>query len=144
MSARLSTIACLFLAAVPTVLWGQTSEEYAAMGQKLWAAFECGALAEHAGRIEESTRLYKMGYDHGKTLLDALRAGKVDEQASGKLPPAVLFMLDGGPTVDFILGRIFEAAMQETSQQVLGATNNKETQKIIAGQNFVKRNCGLL
>jgi hypothetical protein len=95
MSARLSAIAGLFLAAVPTVLLGQTSEEYAAMGQKLWAAFECGALAEHAGRFEESTRLYKMGYDHGKTLLDAFRAGKVDEQARGKLPPAVLFMLDG-------------------------------------------------
>jgi hypothetical protein len=73
-----------------------------------------------------------------------MRAGKVDEQARGKLPPAVLFMLDGGPTVDFILGRIFEAAMQEPSQQVLGATNNKETQKIIAGQIFAKRNCGLL
>jgi hypothetical protein len=144
MSARLSAIAGLFLAAVPTVLLGQTSEEYAAMGQKLWAAFECGALAEHAGRFEESTRLYKMGYDHGKTLLDAFRAGKVDKQARGKLPSAVLFMLDGGPTVDFILGRIFEAAMQDTSQQLFEAANNKETQKIIAGQNFAKRNCGLL
>jgi hypothetical protein len=71
MSARLSAIACLFLAAVPTLLWGQTSEDYATMGQKMWAAFECGALAEHAGRTEESTRLYKMGYDDGKTLLDA-------------------------------------------------------------------------
>jgi hypothetical protein len=60
------------------------------------------------------------------------------------LPSAVLFMLDGGPTVDFILGRIFEAAMQDTSQQLFEAANNKETQKIIAGQNFAKRNCGLL
>jgi hypothetical protein len=84
------------------------------MGQKLWAAFECGALAEAAGKIEESSRLYKMGYDQGKTLLDALRAGKVDEQARRELPIAVVLMLDGGPTVDFILGRIFESAMQDT------------------------------
>jgi hypothetical protein len=53
-------------------------------------------------------------------------------------------MLDKGPTVDFILGRIFESAMQDTSQQLFEATNNKETQKIIAGQNFAKRNYGLL
>jgi len=143
-TARLSATAALFLAALPTVLFGQTSEQYALMGQKLWVGFECGALAEHAGKAEESGRLYRLGYDQGKTLLDAFRAGKVDEQVKGKLPIAVLFLLDGGPTVDFILGRIFESAMQHTTQQLFEATNNKETQKIIAGQNFAKQNCGLL
>jgi hypothetical protein len=34
--------------------------------------------------------------------------------------------------------------MQHTTQQLFEATNNKETQKIIAGQNFAKQNCGLL
>jgi hypothetical protein len=141
-TARLSATAALFLAALPTVLFGQTSEQYALMGQKLWAGFECGALAEHAGKAEESGRLYRLGYDQGKTLLDAFRAGKVDEQVKGKLPIAVLFLLDGGPTVDFILGRIFESAMQHTTQQLFEATNNKETQKIIARQNFASRIAG--
>ena len=143
MTGRLSAIATLFLAAFPTILLGQTSEEYAAMGQKLWAAFECGALAEYADKPEESGRLYSLGYDQGKTLLDAFRAGKVDQHARSKLPMPVLLMLDGGPTVDFILGRIFESAMQDTSRQLFEASNNKETRKIIAGQNFAKRNCGL-
>ena len=143
-TARLSATAALFLAAFPTILLGQTSEEYAAMGQKLWAAFECGALAEYADKPEESRRLYNLGYDQGKTLLDAFRAGKVDQQARSKLPIPVLLMLDGGPTVDFILGRIFESAMQDTSRQLFEAPNNKETRKIIAGQNFAKRNCRLL
>src|SRR5262249_22045651 len=137
-------IAALFLAALPTILLGQTSEEYAVMGQKLWAAFECGALVEYADKPEESARLYELGYDQGKTLLDAFRAGKVDQQARSKLPIPVLFMLDGEPTADFILGRIFEAAMQDTSQQLFEASNNGATRKIIAGQNFAKRNCGLL
>jgi hypothetical protein len=53
-------------------------------------------------------------------------------------------MLDGGPTVDFILGRIFESAMQDTSRQLFEASNNKETQKINAGQNFAQQNCGKL
>ena len=114
------------------------------MGQKLWAAFECGALVEYADMPEESRRLYNLGYDQGKTLLDAFRAGKVDQQARSKLPIPVLLMLHGGPTVDFILGRIFESAMQDTSRQLFEASNNKETRKIIAGQNFAKRNCGLL
>src|ERR1700730_12311747 len=125
-TARLSATAALFLTALPTVLFGQTSEtseQYALMGQKLWAGFECGALAEHAGKAEESGRLYRLGYDQGQTFLDAFRAGKVDEQVKGKLPIAVLFLLDGGPTVDFILGRIFESAMQHTTQQLFEATN---------------------
>jgi hypothetical protein len=139
MTARLSALAALFLAAFPTILLGQTSEEYAAMGQKLWAAFECGALVEYADMPEESRRLYNLGYDQGKTLLDAFRAGKVDQQARSKLPIPVLLMLDGGPTVDFILGRIFESAMQDTSRQLFEASNNTETRKIIAGQTFAKR-----
>jgi hypothetical protein len=143
-SARLSAIAALFLATFPTILMGQTSEEYAAMGQKIWVAFECGALAEYADKPEESRRLYNLGYDQGKTLLDAFRAGKVDQQARGKLPIPVSSMLDGGPTVDFVLGRIFESAMQDTSRQLFEASNNTETRKIIAGQTFAKRNCELL
>jgi hypothetical protein len=144
MTARLSAIITLFLAAFPTILLGQTSEEYAAMGQKLWDAFKCGAFAEYADKPEESGRLFNLGYNQGKTLLDAVRAGKVDQEAVSKLPKPVLFMLDGGPTVDFILGRIFESAMQDTSQQLFEASNNSGTRKIIAGQNFAKRNCGLL
>jgi hypothetical protein len=143
-TALLSAIAVLFVVVFSTVLLGQTSEEYVAIGQKLWAAFGCGALAEYADKPEETGRRYKLGYDQGKALLDAFRAGKVDQQAINKLPKPVLFMLDGGPTVDFILGRIFESAMQDTSQQLFEASNNSETRKIIAGQNFAKRNCGLL
>src|SRR5260370_9773489 len=116
MNPMLSAIADFLLGGLSTVSLGQESEEYSAMGQKLWAAFECGAFAEYADKPEESGRLYKMGYDQGKTLLDAFRAGKVDQQARSKLPIPVLLMLDGGPTVDFILGRIFEPAMQDTSR----------------------------
>ena len=147
MIAWVSAIRALFfvaLLALPTGLFGQTSEEYAAMGQKLWAAFECGALAEYAGKIEESRKLYDLGYNEGKNLLDAIRARKVDEQAKSKVPLPVLVMLDGGPTVDFILGRIFESAMRDTNRQLLEASNNKETQKIIAGQAFARQNCGSL
>ena len=112
------------------------------MGQKLWAAFECGAFAEHAGRAEESRRLYKIGYDQGTAFVGAYKAGKVDQQARNNVPLAVLLMLDGGPTVDFILGRIFESAMQDTSKHFTGGDD--KTQKLIAEQSFTNQNCGLL
>ena len=140
MTVRLSAI--LFLAALPTVSFGQTSEQYGLMGQKLWAAFECGAFAEHAGRAEESRRLYKIGYDQGTAFVGAYKAGKVDQQARNNVPLAVLLMLDGGPTVDFILGRIFESAMQDTSKHFTGGDD--KTQKLIAEQSFTNQNCGLL
>ena len=141
MTARLSAIA-LLLAVLPTLSFGQTSEQYGVMGQKLWAAFQCGALAEHAGRAEESRRLYKIGYDQGTAFVGAYKAGKVDQQARNNVPLAVLLMLDGGPTVDFILGRIFESAMQDTSKHFTGGDSTK--QKLIAEQSFTNQNCGLL
>jgi hypothetical protein len=85
MTVRLSALAALFLAAFPTILLGQTSEEYAAIGQKLWAAFECGALAEYADMPEESRRLYNLGYDQGKSF-DALSASSKSTAPSGTSP----------------------------------------------------------
>ena len=89
MTARLSAITALLIAAFPTILMGQTSEAYVAMGQKLWDAFVCGAFAEYTDKPEESVRLYNLGYDQGKILLDAFRDGKVDQQPRSKLPICV-------------------------------------------------------
>jgi hypothetical protein len=105
MTARVSATTALLLAAFPKIVLGQTSEEYAAVGQKLWDAFECGALAEYADKPEKTARLYKLGYDQGKTLLDDLRGGKVDQQARSKLPIPVLLMLtEGRPSISSLGG----------------------------------------
>jgi hypothetical protein len=43
-----------------------------------------------------------------------------------------------------VRSRTHSLAMQDTIRQLFEASNNKEARKIIAGQNFAKRNCGLL
>src|ERR1700687_1108167 len=56
----------LALAVLPTQAWGQTSQQYALMGKKLWAAFACAAITDVTGEEAEENRLFKIGYEQGK------------------------------------------------------------------------------
>ena len=80
----------MVLAFLPMSTLGQTSQEYGLIGHKLWAAFECAALADVAG-TREGQRLFDIGYTQGKVFVEAVQAGKVAEQdISEKVPLAVL------------------------------------------------------
>jgi hypothetical protein len=142
---RMGILAALVLAALPTDYSpAQTSEQYAVMGRKLWAAFECAALADVIDDAEEKRRLFNIGYEQGKIFLNALQGGKIEKQDIERLPMAVSVFLPGGPTVDFILGRLFETAFMEATKGVIEARTDRKTQSIIAEQNFAKKNCRLL
>jgi hypothetical protein len=61
----------------------QTSKEYAVMGEKAYKAFRCSALAslagdKFAGNKDEQHRLFQLGYEEGKTFIEALRNGKIE------------------------------------------------------------------
>jgi hypothetical protein len=76
------------------------------MGNKLWAAFECAALADVTGNAKEGQRLFDIGYNQGRLFVEAVQAGKVAEQdINGKVPLAVLLLLrrpsQGAPTFQF-------------------------------------------
>ena len=58
----------------------RTSAEYALLGRKVWAAFECAALAGIAGDADQQKRLFTLGYEQGKTFIEALRSGKIERQ----------------------------------------------------------------
>jgi hypothetical protein len=75
MTAR-HAITALLLAAFPKA--SQSFRPIAAYSSDVCPStiFECGALAEYAEKPEETGRLYKLGYDQEKTLLDALRGWK--------------------------------------------------------------------
>jgi hypothetical protein len=120
------------------------------MGKKLWAAFTCSALADAAGNAKERQRLFSIGYEQGKMFLDAIKAGKIDNQDfDNNVPFVVTLMLHGSlslrgpPSADFILGRIFEAAIDEATKQPLAASD-KNAREIIANQNYANMNCSLL
>ena len=58
----------------------RTSAEYALLGRRVWAAFECAALAGIAGDADQQKRLFTLGYEQGKTFIEALRSGKIERQ----------------------------------------------------------------
>jgi hypothetical protein len=89
---KLAGFVVLALAFLPTQTWGQTSQQYALMGKKLWAAFACAATTDVIGEEAEENRLFKIGYEQGTIFLDAVQSGKVEQKD--------LFVLKG-PSVDF-------------------------------------------
>lgn len=98
-------------------VWGstslaQTSKDYAVMGKKAYAAFECAALASFARDEDEQHRLFQLGYDEGKTFLEALRNGKIEaEDVNSTVPVGITLALEG-PTADFILGRVWKVRLR--------------------------------
>ncbi len=104
----------------------------------------------------DQERLFKVGYDAGKRLLTALQKGEISkEDVESEIPVGVLLTL-GGPTNEFILGRIFAwaqdhafSAVVERDEKGLPRTVNdwvtdKELKKAIARNKFSKGNCNLL
>jgi hypothetical protein len=136
------------LAVAPLKASAQSSKEYAVMGQKLWAAFECAALATVAEEVDEQRRLFDLGYEQGKIFVQAIRNGKIEEKdLSGSVPVGVLWKLEG-PNADFILGRIWESAFEQATKDAYDAYSkmmfDKGVLKQFAKNDFHKKNCSLM
>lgn len=117
------------------------------MATKSWAAFECSSLASVAGNAKEQERLFLIGYEHGKQFIAALSTKKINQSDLSSSVPSGFLMLAQGPNADFILGRVFEGAQENALKDVFvkdGKMNPKELQKMIAENNFHRRNCQLL
>lgn len=125
----------------------QSSKEFAAMGLASWAAFECATLASHSKDAKAQERLFTHGYKLGQAFVSAARNGKIEaKDMSSKVPLGVVWLLEG-PTTDFILGRIYENAQENSLKDVLktdGIYNSNELQVSLARNKFRKSNCALL
>ena len=124
-----------------------TSKEYAVMGRELHSALQCASWASITKDDAESERLFTFGYEQGQKFLAAIKAEKVKkEDISSEVPIAVAWMLQG-PTEEFILGRIYEAAQEDALEEVFKTGdefNSDEMQKIIAGNKYRDGNCQLI
>ncbi len=113
----------LLLAASPA-LAEITPEEGKALVEKSllsWTAFECSVLAEQKEDPVEAERLFMLGYDEGMEFLRAI------ERATEAEEPTLIVLLNAplgfvrrmsGPTNDFRLGRIYEAAIEAVFDKV--------------------------
>lgn len=127
--------------------FAQTSKVYAGMARATWAAFECTALASHTRNGAEQERLFKYGYRTGLSFIAALQAGKIDRKDLSTEAPWLMMLLLQGPTPDFMLGRVYEAAQDAALKNVLhtgGSLNSEDTQRVLAHSEYNSRNCQLI
>jgi hypothetical protein len=126
----------------------QSSKEYAMMAKHAWAAFECSSFASVAGDKKEQERLFQYGYENGKEFLAALRENKIEQAHLLDTVQLRFLSVARGPTMDFILGRVYEWAQGSAVKRVSSSEGGKErpedVQTIIAKIQFQKANCILL
>ena len=144
---RILPTAFLFLAS-SALAHAETSAEYAKLGQKIWPAYICAIAAEKMNDKEAHARLFKLAYDSGKTFLEAFIAGKIDKKdIQSRVAVAVTFRMQG-PSIDFILGRIFEGAAEDYSDKIYDSCplclTDDDLAKMHATTDFRKMNCELL
>ena len=125
----------------------QTSKELAAMAPKAWAAFVCSTFAGQAKKEQEEERLFLLGYQNGKTFIEAARAGKIREEDFRDSVPIGVSLVSQGPNADFIVGRIYENASDDAMEKItnpLGKYRPSDEWASAAEQEFLKGNCALL
>jgi hypothetical protein len=121
----------------------------AGQGRLAWSAFECSTYAELAGNEAEQVRLFTLGYNNGREFLAALQAGQIDQQAADDQTPIGLLMNLGGPSIDFMLGRVFAAASKNAFDKVHEETGDRldrrqEIRQVVASNMYQSSNCALL
>jgi hypothetical protein len=128
----------------------RTSAEYALLGRKVWAAFECAALAGIAGDADQQKRLFTLGYEQGKTFIEAQRSGKIERQDLTREVPVGLLGLDtpSATSADFVLGRVWEAVLEEARKIAYDSESNPNGDEGLAAwlalQHFRNKNCSLM
>ena len=92
-------------------------------GLLMWSAFSCATYAEHAGNEREQKRLFDIGYRAGRTFIDGIKNQTIAEAERREAPIGVLLRL-GGPSIDFMIGRIFESAGEYAYDKVVKTDNS--------------------
>jgi hypothetical protein len=98
----------------------KSDEAKARLSMLMWSAFECATYAGNADKKEEAKRLFDTGYKAGKEFMAAVESGQVTKEDLRKHVPAYvgLLLVDGGPSKEFVLGRMFEFANEEAYDKI--------------------------
>jgi hypothetical protein len=109
-----------------------------------------------AGKTGEQERLFLLGYENGQRFLDGVLNKTIDEdEIRNKVPIGVTGAM-AGPTPEFVLGRIYAAALTEAFDRIVKRDSSgkflpveeweldQEVKKIRAETQFQTRNCDLL
>jgi hypothetical protein len=124
-----------------------TSEEYALMARKAASVWACAALADYTGNNTDATRLFSLGYESGKTFVEAVKAKKINREDWSNHVPMIFGGMMNGPSADFAVGRMYEAMLSGTIKGVWDASPVDQSDgalKYKARDMYQKQNCSLL
>jgi hypothetical protein len=98
------------------------------------------------GRPKDQERLFLLGYEHGKLFLQALQSGKILDKDVKSITPSGFLMVAQGPSIDFILGRVFESAQENALKDVITQDSvvHKDLQISIASRKYSSGNCDII
>lgn len=116
-------------------------------GRLMWSAFVCATYAMMSENRDEQERLFSLGYEAGTRFLEAWPS--LSEEQRLNQPTVVLLHL-AGPSDDFRLGRIYQAAEDHAHDQVVRTDErgvpvlDDEAEAFRAQSLFRRENCSLL
>lgn len=123
----------------------QNSEDYAQMSRKVWSLFECTVLASYTKNGTEAEKHFQLGYQTGKTFIEALKAGKVKNEDLRKHMPWAMGEKLNGPSIEFALGRLYESIQDYTIEEIWKDTaSSEDLRKTKALTTYQKQNCAFL
>jgi hypothetical protein len=118
------------------------------------AAFKCATYAEYANKKDRQKALFGYGINVGRAFLKAVDENGLTKQELEKIPIIVsMTVRSGGPSIDFILGRLFDAVTGYAFDDIVkkGGTGadlpakdwitDSEAKKVIAMSKYDKENC---
>ena len=109
--------AALIFAAMSPATSGGADAALAA--RRSWDAMTCAGYATFAkvGEAEEM-RLEQLGISEGRKFLKVLRADGISEADFRANVPLAFYGRMGGPSVDFVLGRLWQVAEEQVGDQL--------------------------
>jgi len=147
------TLPLLLLFATPVAAQDQSDARAARV---MWSAFECFQFARMSDDSSNAERLFGVGYEAGQRFLTALEAGEISEEdARATVPIGVTFLL-GGPSHDFVIGRVFESATGDAFDDVVKENDlgfllpdskwiqDEVLQRSLAQRHYLQANCDAL
>ena len=127
------------------------------LGRLASSAFVCATYAEMSGDSDEQMRLFNVGYNAGKKLLEGIRDKTISGAEIGQQTTVTVLLLLNGPSIDFILGRIYENAAGVAHDSVVKEDSagtllidpskwviDRELQERVAQTKYRDQNCELV
>ena len=115
---RSTAVAGAAIMLVGTQAVARAAETKVNPGRVAWSAFECSTYAELSNDTREQSRLFQVGYTAGKKFVDGVQLKTIPNEVIQEAPVGLLLSL-GGPSTDFMLGRIFSAATGDAFDAVV-------------------------